>query len=186
MKYPVSVVMVLLLVVAALPHAYALRVNTTANLQVPLSVKVTGSEAGGENGSGSGSGSTTPALDATTLGGLVSVAAGLAYRWKKSDKHENKFDNRTVTAAETVMTQAESLKQTDKGIEELLGGLSTAINLIPGVPDQAKKIIEDQLNGWRTDNQKYYENNPAKSTDLSPDPVVKKLGEVQKISEKSD
>src|SRR5690242_14177740 len=106
MKYPVSVVMVLLLVVAALPHAYALRVNTTANLQVPLSVKVTGSEAGGENGSGSGS--TTPALDATTLGGLVSVAAGLAYRWKKSDKHENKFDNRTVTAAETVMTQAES------------------------------------------------------------------------------
>jgi hypothetical protein len=183
MKYPVSVVMVLLLVVAALPHAYALRVNTTANLQVPLSVKVTGTDA---EGSGSGSGSTTPALDATTLTTAGAALVGLAVRWHKSEKHEQRFDDRTVTAAQTTMSQAESLKQTDKGIEELLNGLSTAIGMIPGVPDQAKKVIEDQLNGWRTDNQKYYENAPAKPTDLSKDPVVKKLGEVQKISEKND
>lgn len=178
----VAITTALILVVASLPHAYALRINTTANLQVPLSVKVTGTDEGAGAGAG---GSAIPAVDATTLGGLVSVAAGLVYRWKKSDKHEEKFDNRTVTAAQTTMTQAESLKQTDKGIEELLGGLSTAIGLIPGVPDQAKKIIENQLNGWKKDNQEYYENNPAKATDLSKDPIVKKLGEVQKISEKS-
>jgi hypothetical protein len=150
--------------------------NSSADVRVPLSVTVGGGQSGPQ--------AAAPiAFDATTITGLVGLASALAYRWKKSDKHEQKFDNRTVTSAQTTMTQAESLKETDKGIEELLGGISTAVGLIPGVPDQAKKIIEDQLNAWKLDNQKYYDNNPAKPTDLSPDPVVKKLGEVQKISE---
>lgn len=154
--------------------------NSSADVRVPLQVTV-----GGQSQQGGIPASATPAFDATTLAGLASLAGGLVYRWKKSDKHEQKFDNRTVTAAETTMTQAESLKQTDLGIEELLGGLSTAINLIPGVPDQAKTLINTQLNAWKNDNKAYYVNTPAKATDLSSDMVVKKLGEVQKISEKN-
>lgn len=155
--------------------------NSSADVRVPLQVTV-----GGQNSANGGlPASATPAFDATTIGGLVSLGGAMLYRWKKSDKHEQKFDNRTVTAAETTMTQAESLKQTDLGIEELLSGVSTAIGLIPGVPDQAKDVINTQLNAWKNDNKAYYTNAPAKVTDLSPDPIVKKLGEVQKISEKN-
>lgn len=154
-------------------------INTTASLQVPLSVHVTGADQ-------PTTGSTTPGFDAATIAGLAGLASTFVYRWKKSDKRADVFKDRTVTAAETTMTQAESLKQTDLGIENMLSGLHSVINMIPGVPDDAKKIIADQLDGWKKDNQAYYENKPAKKTDLSSDPIVKKLGEVQKISEKSD
>lgn len=153
--------------------------NSSADVKVPLSVTV-----GGQQNQGAPA-SATPAFDVTTIGGLISLGGALLYRWRKSDKHEHRYDNRTVTAAETTMNQAESLKQTDLGIEELLNGLSTAIGLIPGVPDQAKEVINTQLNAWKTDNRAYYVNTPAKATDLSSDMVVKKLGEVQKISEKN-
>lgn len=155
-------------------------INTTANLQVPLSVHVTGAD------QPSNTAAPAPAFDAATLSSLVGLAGALAYRWKKSDKHEERFDNRTTTGAQTVMQQSESLKQTDKGIEETLGSIVKAVGLIPGVPPAATKLISDQLEAWQKDNESYYENTPAKPTDLSKDPIVKKLGEVQKITEKND
>lgn len=153
-------------------------VNSTADVKVPLSVTVGGSQQ-------EQTAKQTTAVDATTLTGLVGLGSALVYRWKKSDKHEEKFDARTTVGVNTQAQTAESLKSTDKGIEELLGGLSTAVGLIPGVPDEAKKIISDQLDAWKKDNQSYYVNTPAKPTDISKDPVVKKLGEIQKITEKN-
>lgn len=156
--------------------------NSSADVRVPLQVTVGGAGQSQQQGGQV----QQPAFDAATVSGFIGLASALVYRWKKSDKHEQKFDNRTLTSAETTMTQAESLKQTDLGIEDILGSLNGAIGLIPGVPPEAKKLIEEQLNAWKADNKAYYQNTPAKPTDLSPDPVVKKLGEVQKISEKND
>lgn len=160
------------------PSVHAVVVNSTADVKVPLSVTVGGQDTQQKA-------TQTNAFDATTLTGLVGLGSALVYRWKKSDKHEATFDNRTQVGVNTQAQTAESLKQTDKGVEELLGGLSTAIGLIPGVPEEAKKIITDQLNGWKKDNEAYYVNTPAKPTDISKDPVVKKLGEIQKITEKN-
>lgn len=151
--------------------------NSTADVKVPLQVTVGGQQ---------NAASATPTFDVATITTLAGIGSALVYRWKKSDKHEAKFDDRTTTSAQTVMQSAESLKQTDKGIEELLGGLSTAIGLIPGVPPEATKIIQGQLDAWKKDNESYYVNTPAKPTDLSTDVVVKKLGEVQKITERND
>jgi hypothetical protein len=160
-----------------IPFANAVVVNSTADVKVPLSVTVGGGQEQAAK--------QTTAVDATTLTGLVGLGSALVYRWRKSDKHEDKFDTRTEVGVNTQAQTAESLKSTDKGIEELLGGLSTAVGLIPGVPDEAKKIITDQLDAWKKDNQAYYVNTPAKPTDISKDPVVKKLGEIQKITEKN-
>jgi hypothetical protein len=162
-----------------IPFANAVVVNSTADVKVPLQVTV-----GGQESRGTAAAPAT-AIDATSLTGLVGLGSALVYRWIKSDKHEEKFDARTSVGVNTQAQTAESLKSTDKGIEELLGGLSTAVGLIPGVPDEAKKIITDQLNGWKKDNEAYYVNTPAKPTDISKDPVVKKLGEIQKITEKN-
>lgn len=148
--------------------------NSTADVRVPLQVSVGGQQ-----------NAATPAVDNATLAGLIGLAGTFVYRWRKSDKRADKFNNRTVVSAETTMTQAESLKATDMGIEEMLGGISKAINLIPGIPEDAKKILSTQLEAWQADNKAYYVNTPAKPTDLSTDMVVKKLGEVQKISEKN-
>ena len=153
--------------------------NSTADVRVPLQVTVGGQQ-------GITSGPATPAFDTATLTGIVGLASALAYRWKKSNKHEDRFDDRTTTSAQTIMQGAESLKQTDKGIEETLGSIVKAVGLIPGVPPDAVKLVSDQLEAWHNDNQAYYENAPAKPTDLSKDPVVKKLGEVQKITEKNE
>lgn len=155
-------------------------INTTANLQVPLSVKVTGTEEGGGGGN-----SATPAFDLTTISGIVGLGSAMVYKWRKSDKRAGVVKDRTFVGAETTMAQAESLRQTDYGIEGLLGDLSKAINSIPGVPEESKKLISNQLEGWQKDNEAYYVKTPAKPTDLSSDPVVKKLGEVQKISERN-
>lgn len=153
--------------------------NSSADVHVPLQVTVGGQQQ-------TAAASATPAFDAATISTLAGLGTAFVYRWKKSNKHENTFDDRTTTSAQTVMQSAESLKQTDKGIEELLGSLSTAVGLIPGVPPEAMKIIQGQLDAWKKDNQSYYENTPAKPTDLSKDVIVKKLGEVQKITEKND
>jgi len=165
---------------ALLIAAFAV-INTTANLQVPLSVHVTGADQ-----PTAAAGSSTPAFDAATITTLAGLASAFIYRWKKSDKHETKFDNRTTTGAQTVMQTAESLKQTDIGIVDTLTSLNQAIALIPGVPKEATTLIESQLEAWKKDNQAYYNSSPAKPTDLSSDPIVKKLGEVQKITEKND
>jgi len=151
--------------------------NSTADVKVPLQVTVGGQQQGG--------GSTTPALDVTTIGGIVSLAGAVAYRWKKSNKHEDKFDDRTTTSTQTVMQTAESLKQTDTGIVDTLASITKAISLIPGIPPEATKLVTDQLEAWKKDNEAYYVNTPAKPTDLSADPIVRKLGEVQKITEKN-
>lgn len=152
--------------------------NSTADVRVPLQVTV-----GGQDNT---VGKAAPtALDTTGLLASASAIIGLAVRWRKSDKHEVKFDARTTTSAQTQAGTAESLKQTDKGIEELLGSLSGVVNLIPGIPDQAKQLIDTQLQAWKKDNEAYYVNTPAKPTDLSKDNVVKKLGEIQKITEKN-
>lgn len=156
-------------------------INTTANLQVPLSVHVTGADQPTTT-----SASSTPIFDAATISTIVGLGSAVAYRWKKSDKHETKFNDRTTTSAQTVMQTAESLKQTDVGIADTLTALNKAIALIPGVPPEATKLIQSQLESWQKDNQAYYNNSPAKPTDLSSDPVVKKLGEVQKITEKNE
>lgn len=156
-------------------------INTTANLQVPLSVHVTGADqptsAAPTNQTG---------FDAATITTLAGLGTAFIYRWKKSDKHEAKFNDRTTTGAQTTMQTAESLKQTDTGIADTLSALNKAIALIPGVPPEATKLIQSQLESWQKDNDAYYNNSPAKSTDLSSDPVVKKLGEVQKITEKNE
>lgn len=165
--------------ISVLPKAHAVVVNSTADVKVPLSVTV------GGQGQAEQKATQTNALDTTGLIASASAIIGLAVRWRKSDKHEETFDKRTSVGVNTQAQTAESLKSTDKGIEELLGGLSTAIGLIPGVPDEAKKIITDQLDGWKKDNEAYYVNTPAKPTDISKDPVVKKLGEIQKITEKN-
>lgn len=154
-------------------------VNTTASLQLPLSVQVS---APGQTAAGS----TAPAFDAATVTTVAGLATAIAYRWKKSDKHENTFKDRTVTGAQTAMQTAESLRQTDYGIQEMLASISKSISLIPGVPVEAVKIIDSQLQDWQKDNESYYIRTPAKATDLSTDPIVKKLGEIQKISEKND
>lgn len=156
-------------------------VNTTANLPVPLSVHVTGADQPSSTAT-----TTTPAFDTATISALVGIGSAVAYRWRKSSKHEETFADRTTTAAETTMGQAESLRQTDYGVQDLLTSLSGAIALIPGVPPQAKELIDSQLKAWKQDNESYYVRTPAKPTDLSADPIVKKLGEVQKISEKND
>jgi hypothetical protein len=155
-------------------------INTTANLQVPLSVHVTGAD------QPSNTATPAPAFDAATLSGLVGLGSALVYRWKKSDKHEERFDDRTTTSAQTIAGAAESLKQTDYGIQDTLSALSKAIALIPGVPPAATELISKELDQWKKDNEAYYQNTPSKSSDLSKDPVVKKLGEVQKITEKND
>lgn len=154
-------------------------INTTANLQVPLSVHVTGADQGTPA-------SATPAFDAATITTIAGLASAFVYRWKKTDKRADTFKDRTVVGTQTAMQQAESLKQTDLGIADTLGALNKAISLIPGIPAEATRLIQSQLESWQKDNQAYYENKPAKSTDLSSDPIVKKLGEIQKITEKSD
>ena len=153
--------------------------NSTADVRVPLQVTV-----GGQQDNTVGKAAPT-ALDSTGLIASASAIIGLAVRWKKSDKHEAKFDDRTTVSAQTQAQTAESLKQTDKGIEELIGSISSIVNVIPGIPDEAKKLIGDQFSGWKKDNESYYVNTPAKPTDLSKDNVVKKLGEIQKITEKN-
>ena len=155
--------------------------NSSADIRVPLSVTVGSSPNGAAVQQAA-----QPLFDATTLAALAGLASSLFYRWKKSDKHEELFNNRTTTSAQTVAQQADSLKATDKGIEELIGNLGAVVNMIPGVPQQAKDLITTQLQAWQRDNQAYYENKPAKPTDLSPDPVIKKLGEIQKTSEKNE
>jgi hypothetical protein len=155
--------------------------NSSADVRVPLQVTVGGQQ----QGLSQTSGPAAPAFDTATVTGLVGLASALAYRWKKSNKHEDRFDDRTTTSAQTIMQGAESLKQTDKGIEETLGSIVKAVGLIPGVPPDAVKLVSDQLEAWHNDNQAYYENAPAKPTDLSKDPIVKKLGEIQKITEKN-
>jgi hypothetical protein len=153
-------------------------VNSTADVKVPLQVTVGGQTNGPQAAA-------PVAFDGATITGLIGMASALAYRWKKSDKHEAKFDDRTTVSAQTQAGTAESLKQTDKGIEELLGSLSGVFNMIPGIPPEAKQLIGDQLQAWKKDNESYYVNTPAKPTDLSKDNVVKKLGEIQKITEKN-
>jgi len=149
--------------------------NSSADVRVPLQVTVAGQSA-----QGNGTAQTAPvALDATTITGVVAALGATFYRWKQGQTREK-------VGAQTTMLQAESLKQTDKGVQDLTCALSKVVNMIPGVPDEAKHLINTEMNAWISDNVKYYENNPAKVTDLSKDPIVKKLGEVQKISEKSD
>jgi hypothetical protein len=160
-------------------YAKAAVVNSTADVKVPLQVTVGGQQ---DNAVGK---ATPTALDTTGLLASASAIIGLAVRWRKSDKHEDKFDARTTTSAQTQAGTAESLKQTDKGIEELLGSLSGVFNMIPGIPPEAKQLIGNQLDAWKKDNEAYYVNTPAKPTDLSKDVVVKKLGEIQKITEKN-
>lgn len=148
--------------------------NSSADVRVPLQVTV------GANSGGQAQPVTqTPAFDTATISGILGLAGATFYRWKQGQTREK-------VGAQTIMTQAESLKQTDKGVQDLTCALSKAVNLIPGVPDEAKHLINNEMNAWISDNIKYYDNNPAKPTDLSKDPIVKKLGEVQKISEKSD
>jgi hypothetical protein len=154
-------------------------INTTANLQVPLSVKVTGADQ-------PATGSTTPGFDAATITGLVGLGSAFVYRWKKADKRADTFKDRTTVGAQTAMNISESLRQTDYGIVDVLGSLSKAMNLIPGIPPDAVKLIDTQLQEWKKDNDAYYVRTPAKPTDISSDPVVKKLGEIQKITEKND
>ncbi len=154
--------------------------NSSADVRVPLQVTV-----GGQSQDKAVT-TSQPVFDAATVTTLAGLGTAFIYRWKKSDKRAEKFNDRTVVGAETTMTQAESLKQTDVGIADTLGALNKAIGLIPGVPPEATKLISQQLEAWQKDNQAYYENNPAKKTDLSSDPVIKKLGEVQKISEKNE
>lgn len=149
--------------------------NSSADVRVPLQVTV-----GGQSSAGSGTAQAAPvALDATTISGMIALAGGFFYRMKQGQTREK-------VSAQTTMLQAESLKQTDKGVQDLTCALSRVVDMIPGVPDAAKQLINNEMNAWISDNVKYYENNPAKPTDLSKDPIVKKLGEVQKISEKSD
>lgn len=157
--------------------------NSSADVRVPLQVQVgaAGEPVGGSNTATTG----TPAFDVTTIGGLIGLGSAMFYRWKKSDRHEKKFDERTTVGTQTIMSEAESLKNTDLGIADTLQSLSKAIALIPGVPPDTIKIIDNQLEAWKDDNKAYYEHNPAKPTDLSNDMVVKKLGEVQKITEKT-
>lgn len=154
--------------------------NSSADVRVPLQVTVGGQEQDKTVTT------SQPVFDAATISGFIGLASAFIYRWKKSDKHETKFDNRTTTGAQTVMQTAESLKQTDIGIVDTLTSLNQAIALIPGVPKEATTLIESQLEAWKRDNQAYYNSSPAKPTDLSSDPIVKKLGEVQKITEKND
>ena len=165
--------------IPALLLAAMVVVNSTADVKVPLQVTV-----GGQDNNTVGKAAPT-ALDTTGLLASASAIIGLAVRWRKSDKHEDKFDARTTVSAQTQAQTAESLKQTDKGIEELLGSLSGVFNMIPGIPPEAKQLIGDQLQAWKKDNEAYYVNTPAKPTDLSKDNVVKKLGEIQKITEKN-
>lgn len=157
--------------------------NSSADVRVPLQVQVgaAGEPVGGNNTATTG----TPAFDVTTIGGLIGLGSAMFYRWKKSDRHEKMFGNRTEVSTQTIMQGAESLKNTDLGIEDTLASLSKAIALIPGIPPEATKLVNDQLQAWKDDNNAYYEHSPAKPTDLSNDMVVKKLGEVQKIQERT-
>ena len=147
--------------------------NSTADVRVPLQVTV-----GGQGTAGVAQAAPV-AIDATTVTGVIAALGATFYRWKQGQTREK-------VGAQTTMLQAESLKQTDKGVQDLTCTLSKVVDMIPGIPDEAKKLINNEMNAWISDNVKYYDNNPAKPTDLSKDPIVKKLGEVQKISEKSD
>lgn len=159
--------------IPALLVAAMVVLNSSADVRVPLSVTVGG-------GSGQAQPVTqTPAFDTATISGIIALAGGFFYRMKQGQTREK-------VGAQTTMLQAESLKQTDKGVQDLTCALSKVVSMIPGIPEEAKHLINNEMNAWISDNTKYYENTPAKPTDLSKDPIVKKLGEVQKISEKSD
>jgi hypothetical protein len=141
--------------------------NTTVQLPVPISVHV--------NEPGGGGVSAIPGVDVATITGLVGTAGAFAYRWKQSNK-------RQIVGTETQGQVADSLKKTDIGVNEFIATMAQAADHLP-IPDDLKKTIKDQASAWDKDITAYYDKTGSKPYDLSSDPVVRKQGEIQKITE---
>jgi hypothetical protein len=148
-----------------------LTANTTVQLPVPIQVEV---------GGGTNHNASPIPLDAATITGLVGIGSAFVYRWKQSDKRQK-------VGAQTDLAVANSLKQTDRGVADTLCKIGQAIEQIPGVPEEAKKLIKGEMDAWNKDNEQYYDKtSPNPETDMSKDPVVQVMGQVQKQTEKTE
>jgi len=139
--------------------------TTTVQLPVPLIVHV--NEPGGA--------AAVPGLDVATITGLVGTAGAFAYRWKQSNK-------RQIVGTETQGQVVDSLKQTDVGVNGFIATMAQAADHLP-IPDDLKKSIKDQATAWNKDIGAYYDKTGSKPYDLSNDPVIRKQGEIQKVTE---
>jgi hypothetical protein len=142
--------------------------NTTVQLPVPISVHV--NEPGGGGGAVA-----VPGLDVATITGLVGTAGAFVYRWKQSNK-------RQIVGTETQGQVADSLKKTDVGVNDFIATMAQAADHLP-IPDDLKKSIKDQASAWNKDIEAYYDKTTSKPYDLSNDPVIRKQGEIQKVTE---
>lgn len=160
------------ILVAGIQSAHATTLNTTANLPVPITVHVDSGEKG----------AAAPIVDAGSgglLASIIGIGSATAYRWKQGHKRE-------VVAAQTTAQVANSLKSTDTGIADTLDTIHQAISLIPGIPPEAKELVGTEVEAWKKDNTKYYDNTAPIPEALSGDPVVRAQAKVQQITAATD
>lgn len=117
-------------------------------------------------------------IDAATISSVVALASGFIYRWKKTD-------TRQATSTETVAKVADSVKDTDYSTKDVVNLLSKVVDNIPNFDEGIKQQVKNVAQEWNSDLTALYEKNTVAKTDLSSDPIVKKLGEVQKMTERN-
>ena len=150
-----------------------------------------------------------PAVDPALLAsGVVGVAAAFntwrTHRNSKSITEKHAItEERTTSLATGLASVLTSLKATDvagKDQSVLIDQLITALGTVPTIAqvlekpisevapsaaseDNSKCLVEkanQNAQDSKNDIKTYYDNKPALSSDTSPDPVVKAVGEVQK------
>lgn len=158
-------------------------VNATVPLTIPLQINP-------NTGGGTSTTTTTAAvpnttqsilgipLDAATISSIIALATGFLYHRKKSD-------TRQTVQTETTAKVADSVKDTDYGSKEIVNLLSGIVDYVPNLDDGIKQQVKNAAAEWNSDVTALYEKSTVAKTDLSSDPIVKKLGEVQKQTERN-
>jgi hypothetical protein len=117
-------------------------------------------------------------LDAATISGLIGLGTTFLYRWKKND-------NRQTVQTQTTAKVADSLKDTDYGNKEIVNLLAGIVDQLPTLSQELKDKVKTAADEWNSDVEALYEKQTTAKTDLSSDPVIRKLGEVQKQTERN-
>lgn len=126
----------------------------------------------------------TPALDATLLGSVIAIGAGLFTAYKKNV-------SRTNATADTSLNLVQSLKATDIGVKDIANNLASALQKLTEVSPQnaealasCKETATQNAKEWNKDIKEYYENKPLPtSKDIGLDKVKTKLKEVNHMTQ---
>jgi hypothetical protein len=116
-------------------------------------------------------------IDAATISSVIALASGFIYKSKKTDTKQS-------IQTETTAKVADSVKETDYGAKEIVNLLAKIVDNVPNLDEQTKQQVKAAAQEWNSDVAALYEKNSISQTDLSSDPIVKKLGEVQKMTER--